>query len=252
MGHLASDMPPAPAYRLLELPAPPPDRPYVLVNMVMSADGHITIEDTERGLGSPTDQRLMRELRSLADVVLGGAGTMRTSGNSSRLHDADLEEARAASGRPRLPLAAVITGSGNLPLERAFFTATDFDAVVYAGADAPADRVAAMAATGRRVFSMPREDPLRWVLRHMRRDLGARVLLVEGGPSTNGALIDAGLVDEFFLTLAPRIVGGRDGLPAVRSDRDRSASAVTALELVSATPNADTGEVYLRYRLPRG
>jgi riboflavin biosynthesis pyrimidine reductase len=219
--------------------------------MVMSADGRTTIEDTERGLGSPTDRRLMRELRSLADVVLGGASTMRASGNSSRLHDADLEELRAAHGRPRVPMAAVLTGSGDLPLDRVFFTATDFEAIVYAGADAPGDRLSAIATTGRRVVSLPRAAPLPWMLHHMRRELGARVLLVEGGPFTNGALIDAGLVDEFFLTLAPWIVGGRDALPAARSDRDRTANAVTSLGLVSAAPNPETGEVYLRYRVRR-
>ena len=39
-------------------PAPPADRPYVVLNMVSSVDGRVVVEDTERGLGSPRDQRL--------------------------------------------------------------------------------------------------------------------------------------------------------------------------------------------------
>ncbi len=251
MAEPTTDAPLAPAYRHLALPAPPPGRPYVIVNMVMSADGRVVVEDTERGLGSPTDQRLMRELRSLADVVLDGAGTFRKSGSSSRLNDPELEAARVAAGRPRVPLAAVITASGALPLDRAFFTADDFEGVVYVSESAPAERRRALEATGRRVFAMPDADPLPWVLAHMRRALDARVLLVEGGPSTNGGLFDAGLIDEYFLTLAPRIVGGRDALPAVRSARERSMDDVTQLALVSAVPNPETGEVYLRYRVRR-
>jgi riboflavin biosynthesis pyrimidine reductase len=240
-----------PAYRLIELPAAPPDRPYVLVNMVMSADGRTVIEDTERGLGSATDQRLMRELRSLVDVVLNGANTLRASGSSSRLNDPSLEGRREARGRPPVPTAAVITESADLPLDRAFFTARDFPAVVYVGATAPDTRVAAIAATGRPVHRLPAEAPLRWLLAHARRELDAQALLVEGGSALNGALFDAGLVDEYFLTLAPRVVGGRDTLPAVRSDRAPSIDAVTQLALISATPNAASGELYLRYRVRR-
>lgn len=240
---------PAPAYHRIELPDPPPDRPYVFINMVMSVDGRTVIEGTERGLGSKTDQRLMRELRSLADIVLNGAGTLRASGSSSRLNDADLEAYREARGRPRVPTAAVITNSGDLPLERAIFTADDFPAVIYVGAEAPAERVDAIAATGRPVVRLPARAPLPWLLGHARHELGARAMLVEGGAALNGALFDAGLVDEFFLTLGPRIVGGREATPAVRSDRPLSLEAVTELELVSAHPNPETSELYLRYRV---
>ena len=64
-----------PDYTALSFPDPPPDRPYVIVNMVSAADGKITIEGTERGLGSKSDQLLMRELRVHADgTPVGGRG----------------------------------------------------------------------------------------------------------------------------------------------------------------------------------
>src|SRR5690349_5573429 len=109
-----------PDYTALQFPDPPADRPYVIVNMVSSFDGRAVIERTERGLGSPADQRLMRELRFQADVVLDGAGTLRASGTSSRLDDAGLEERRVSSGKSRLPIAATISSTGDLPLDRAF------------------------------------------------------------------------------------------------------------------------------------
>ena len=75
------------------------------MNMVMSADGKVVIEGTEAGIGSKTDQRLMRELRVNADAVLNGANTLRASGTSSRLGDEGLEELRIANGKPRFPIA---------------------------------------------------------------------------------------------------------------------------------------------------
>ena len=107
-----------PDYTSLDLPPAPPDRPYVLMNMVMSADGKVVIEGTEAGIGSTTDQRLMRELRTNADIVLNGANTLRASGTSSRLGDESLEALRIARGKPRYPIAAVVSRSGALPLER--------------------------------------------------------------------------------------------------------------------------------------
>lgn len=71
-----------PDYTRLEFGAAPLDRPYVILNMVSSIDGKAVVEGSEKGLGSKTDQRLMRELRTNADTILNGAGTLRASGTS--------------------------------------------------------------------------------------------------------------------------------------------------------------------------
>jgi len=240
-----------PDYVTLEFPDPPPDRPFVYTNMVMSADGKVVVEGNEQGLGTPIDQRLMRELRVSADVVLNGASTLRASGSSSRLGDPELAAIRAARGLSPNPIAAVLSGSGELPLDRLFFTAEDFRAIVYLGSDAAPERAAAIRATGREVVTVPAADPARAMLRHMRQELGASRVLVEGGPTLNGMLLNAGLVDEYFLTLGPRIVGGNETLTPVRSNRPPSTALLAQLTLISAIPNPATGELYLRYRLRR-
>ncbi|MEI7924579.1 MAG: dihydrofolate reductase family protein [Chloroflexota bacterium] len=240
-----------PDYTSLTFPTAPADRPYVILNMVSSADGRITVEGTERGLGSPRDQRLMRELRVHADVTLHGAGTLRASGTSSRLGDPLLEDLRERRGLPRTPIASVLSRSGDLPLDRLFFTARDFDAIVYLSDAAPPERVRAVEATGRRVALLPAGEELRAMLRHMRHELGAGLLLVEGGPTINGELFDLDAVDEFFLTLGGVIVNGNILKPAVENGRAPSIGALTRLELMSAIPNGETDEVYLRYRVRR-
>lgn len=236
-----------PDYTSLNLPAPPPDRPYVLVNMVMSADGKATIDGTEQGLGSTTDQRLMRELRTSADIVMSGASTLRATGTSSRVRDDDLIALREERGRSPHPIAATLSASGDLPLERLFFTADDFEAVIYLTEATSDERREAIEATGRRTVVLS-GDIVTEMLRHMRHELGAEVLLVEGGPTTNGDLFQRGLVDEFFLTLGPLVVGGNVTLSAVRGAHTPTLDGVSRLELVSAFNNPETSELYLRYR----
>lgn len=240
-----------PDYTALTFPAPPSDRPYVIVNMVSAADGKVTIEGTERGLGSKSDQLLMRELRVHADVVLNGAGTLRASGTSSRLDAEYLERLRLERGKTARPVAAVISRSGDLPLERAFFTSDAFEAVVFLSSAAPAARRAAIAATGRPVVDVPPGKELVFALRHMREALGCALLLVEGGPRLNGDLLAAGAIDELFLTLGPVLVGGGAPRTAIENDVPPSIAGSTPLDLLHAIPNPDTDEVYLRYRVRR-
>ena len=237
-----------PDYTSLDFPPAPPDRPYVLTNMVTSADGKAVIEGTERGLGSSVDRQLMRELRTVADVVLNGAGTLRASGTSPRVGDADLAELRVERGKSPNPVAAVLSGSGDLPLERAFFTADDFEAVIYLSAQASPERRGGIAATGRRVVVLEGGDELAGMLRHMRHELGAEVLLVEGGPGMNAELLAGKFVDEYFLTLSPLVVGGARTPTAVGGANQPTFDSVTRLELLSTVQNPETGELYLRYR----
>ena len=216
--------------------------------MVMSIDGKVVVEGTEQGIGSKVDQRLMRELRVSADIVLNGANTLRASGTSSRLGDPILEEIRASRGKPRSPIAATMSESGNLPLDKLFFTARDFVAVVYLSKAAPADRRKAIKETGRPVFDLPLRKPVTAMLRHMRTELGAEVLLVEGGPTVNAELFRLGAVDEFFVTIGPVVVGGRDTKTPVTGDSPFTRKTLPHFELVWAVPNPDTNEIYCRYR----
>jgi riboflavin biosynthesis pyrimidine reductase len=70
---------------------------------------------------------------------------------------------------------------------------------------------------------------------------GATRILCEGGPTLNAALFGAELVDEIFLTIAPKLVGGHDPLTLVKGD----ALGVIQLELRSFVELE--GELYLKY-----
>src|SRR5690606_7022636 len=104
-------------------------------------------------------------------------------------------------------------------------------------------------ATPRPVEVVPSASAVVDMLRRLRQQHGVRWLLCEGGATLNGHLFDHGLVDECFLTVAPRIVGGDVALTPVRSARPASFEATWPLQLLSAVPNPETSEVYLRYRV---
>jgi riboflavin biosynthesis pyrimidine reductase len=75
--------------------------------------------------------------------------------------------------------------------------------------------------------------------------IGLPRISCEGGPRINGALLDAGLVDEAFVTVAPALVGG-DGLRLTRTDTPARRYDLT---LVSALTHGD--ELLLRYQRAR-
>src|SRR5262245_52843719 len=60
--------------------APLPDRPWLTVCMIASVDGTTVVDGTSGGLGNPTDQQVLVTMRSLVDVLLVGAQTVRLEG----------------------------------------------------------------------------------------------------------------------------------------------------------------------------
>jgi riboflavin biosynthesis pyrimidine reductase len=156
-----------------------------------------------------------------------------------------------ARGKPRFPTSAVLSRTGRLPLDRNFFTARDFESLVYLSSGASKRARHAIIATGRPLHEVPVGNEVPAMLRHMRHELGAGVLLVEGGPEMNAQLFRLDAVDEYFLTLGAVIVGGRRTLTAVGGDVPFTRETARRLELISAAPNDETAEVYLRYRVRR-
>ena len=238
-------------YLDLALPEPPPDRPYVYINMVASVDGKITVEGSERGLGSDADKRLFYELRAHADAVLDGANTARVSGASPRLRDDDLVEWRRARGMAPQPLGVLITASADLPLDTGFFTSQDYTAVVFAAETTPPDRLARLRATGRPVHIVPAGiEAVAAMVRVLHKEYGVNRLLCEGGGMLNAELVRLGLADELFLTIAPKIVGGRANLTSVEGQPYGRAD-MPPLDLAFWHHHAPTGEVFTRWRFTR-
>jgi 5-amino-6-(5-phosphoribosylamino)uracil reductase len=206
--------------------------PYVRVNFVSSADGAVSVDGRSGGLGSVADRRVFGMLRELADVVLVGAGTVRTE---------DYRGARRPTrGRDTPPPIAVVTGSAGLDPESRLFTDTAVPPIVLTLASAPADNRERLAAAGADVVVLERLTPDALLAELARR--GLHRVLCEGGPMLFGDLVAADAVDELCLTVAPLLAGGTAGRIAAGPEGGHA----RPLQLVGAL-HAD-GALLLRYR----
>ncbi len=188
-------------------------RPYVFFNMVASVDGKaVSVSGNAEGLGSATDRLLMHRLRAAADAVLVGAETFRRDAYVPQIKpEAASERHQYFPARPQ-PLGIVISQDGNLPLDKKFFNREKAaDRLVVLGQSASSAKEAAFKPYAQ-VLRVPDREGGRpdesWLLAYLYRELGIRWLLCEGGPSLNFSFIWRGLGDEFFWTLAPKLVGG--------------------------------------------
>lgn len=87
----------------------------------------------------------------------------------------------------------------------------------------------------------------------LKRELGVKRLLIEGGGGINGAFLRAGLIDELYLIVCPTVDGAK-GAPSVFDSTEAEAgerAPITAMTLES-TQTLDGGMVLLRYRLQNG
>lgn len=240
---------PALDYVDLEFPDPPRDRPYVLLNMVGSADGKAAVDGLEAGLSSRTDKLVLQSLRLHADAVINGAGTARLTGASPLIQNRHLREERRRRGRREPPLQVVISRHGQFDLDAPFLKRRDFDCVIFLAADAGAGQADRLRQSGRTVELLtPGVDNIREMLFRLRANYGVSRLALEGGPTLNSSFFHSGAVDEFFLTVSPHIVAGRDALTLVEGE-PFSGETMPVLELLSAIPSVDTNEVYLHWRV---
>ena len=175
--------------------------------MISTLDGAITLNGRSGPLGGPADHRIFQTLRSLADVILVGAGTVRTEGYGPARLDHDLSERRRERGQSVAPPIAVVTRSANLDWSSPFFTAADERPIVFTTADR--DRTVRLPGEDVAHFVVAGEErvDVSLVLDYLHRS-GLRSVLLEGGPGLNADVVHAGLLNELCLTVSPLIVAG--------------------------------------------
>ena len=219
-------------------------RPYVITNTVSSVDGRTTMGGKAAGIGSSTDRRTMRTLRSKVDAVMIGAGTLRAEKLSLGLDGPD--------GLPQ-PLAIIVTDSGEVPLEEHLIVEEGQDVLILLSDAAPGrvvERLRALAPVVKTPADSTGVVDLEEALRILEAERGVESLLVEGGPALNHALFSRNLVDELFLTVAPELLGGSAaGTLTLLRGPEIPARGRPTLELVSV--HLAAAELFLRYSLTR-
>ncbi len=243
-------------------------RPYVIANFVSTLDGVVSYEIKGKSGGStisggdPGDRFIMGLLRASADAIIVGAGTLRdVSAKSLWTPESVYPDAKhlfaeyrvCAEHKPEYPLLVIVSGSGQLELERAIFRTPAMRAVVIttsAGGDELTRRGAA-ALGSVEIHALNSSDgsiaPAA-ILELLQSQYRVSTLLHEGGPTLFGQFLAARAVDELFLTLSPQIAGrkGDATRPAVVEGVEFAPDSAPWLQIVSVKENA--AYLYLRYR----
>lgn len=219
----------------------PAGRPYVVANFVSSADGKASFEGRSGKLGGDADSALFQHLRTQVDAVLVGSGTLRAERYGRLVRDPELRALREAEGLQPDPVACVVTRSLQIPVDIPLFQEPEQRTLVFTSSEDELDG----AGPGVSVQRLRAEQlTMTGVLRVLREAHGARSLLCEGGPTVFGALLGEELVDELFLSLAPKIAGGGEAPSIVEG---MPLAELQELDLVWVLTDGE--ELFLRYRL---
>ena len=217
------------------------DRPYTIANFVESADGRAAFDGLSRELSDPGDREMFHGLREHVDAILVGTGTLRAERYGRLVRDPARRQRRAASGLHPEPLACIFSRSGDIPTDIPLFAEPAARVVVFTPAQID---LAGLAAQVEMVHLDPGEFTLTTMMRRLRSAYDVRSLLCEGGPTLFGALLGEDLVDELFLSLAPKLAGG--GM-APGITRGPALAELRKLSLVWVVEHDSS--LYLRYEL---
>lgn len=216
----------------------PSGRPYLVLNMVASLDGRATVEGRTRKLGSEADRQLFHHLRTQADALLVGAGTVRTERYGRAVKSPELRAKREDEGLDPGLLTVIVSGRLNLPPDLPLLQDPESHVVIATAARHE------LSGTLAQIEYMRTGDDLPLLLARLREERKVRSVLCEGGPTLNSHLLAAGVVDELFLSLSPQLVGGTEEVTIVTG---RQLLEPASAELVSLLEG--DGDLFSRWRI---
>jgi riboflavin-specific deaminase-like protein len=206
--------------------------------MVSSVDGKATIDWRTKGLSTELDRRLFHRLRTQADAIMVGAGTVRAERYGRMAKSDELREARGSEGLEPDPLAVVVSARLDLPADLPLLNEPEQRVVIATHSDATLPELGDQV-----VYERTGED-LQLLMARLREEHRVRSVLCEGGPTLNSYLLSAGLVDELWLTLNPKLAGGAAALTIVAG---RELVEPLELELISVAEAQ--GDLFTRWRI---
>lgn len=221
--------------------------PHTTVVLAMSVDGKIAdIRRSPARFGSPADKAHLEKQIALADGVLFGAGTLRAYGTTLRVSNPQLLELRQTQQKPLQPIQFVVSASGKIdpnlrffqqPIPRGLLTTT-------LGAQ-PWIQPQTQGKFAQILIAETDSGTIDWVKAFQQIRLERLVIL--GGGQLVASLLAEDLIDEFWLTLCPVLMGGEDAPTPVEG---QGLIPLRRLQLLSV--ETDHCEVFLHYALQSG
>ena len=247
------------AYGRLLLPAES-QRPHVVANFVETLDGVVSLSIPGKAGGGPIsgsnqhDRLVMGLLRSVADVVVVGAGTLRSVPDhiwtGEHVYPALANEfaaLRSQRGRPAHPLNVVVTSSGDLNPKFTILDQSHVPVHVLTTAKGAAKIGASLRHVNRTILADGETIRAGDILRSLTDMSVGGLVLLEGGPQLMGQFMAERAVDELFLTLSPQVAGREDNSnrPGLVSQQSFAPHDPRWAELVSV--RRGLSHLFLRY-----
>jgi 2,5-diamino-6-(ribosylamino)-4(3H)-pyrimidinone 5'-phosphate reductase len=215
----------------------------ITLNAAMTVDGKIATASGDSAISSRDDLIRVHELRASADGIMVGISTV--------LADNPRLTVRLARKRVKRknPIRIVIDSTGKIPLDsRILLTASRIKTIVAVTKLAHIDTLRKIKKTGAIVIVSGRQTVNLKKVFSIIKQMGIRKILVEGGGEINWSLLRLGIVNELIVTIAPKIVGGRQATTLVEGQGYRRISQGIKLHLKQAQIQ-NNGELVLHYKL---
>lgn len=227
------------------------NRPLTIAILAMTADGKITdYQGTAARFGSFNDKRHLEQQVALVDGVIFGADTLRAYGTTLSVRDRQFLAARNKRSQTTQPVQIVVSASGNLdsqwrffeqPVPRWLLTVAD-GAKLWQG-KAEFERIVVSDGT------LAGNNSIDWQSTFSQLSaLGLHKLAILGGGELIASLLAVDLIDEFWLTVCPLILGGNTA-PTPVGGQGWLQSQAKQLELLAVKQVEQ--ELFLHYRVKK-
>lgn len=221
----------------------------VSVNMAMSMDGKIATKS--RGpmkLGTRADSLRMSELRAQNDAVINGAGTFRAYPFPLLVKSPKLVRRRMRRGQSAHPISAIVSSDLRIPRRTPWEKSSSTERWVFCGSKASRRSQLSFEKNGVKVIRCRGPRPSPEEILHAFSGARVKKVLLEGGGDFNASFLEAGLIDQVHLTLAPLVIGGRES-PSWIQGQGYALGSFPRFRLKSAKRVKD--ELFLTYRRAR-
>jgi 2,5-diamino-6-(ribosylamino)-4(3H)-pyrimidinone 5'-phosphate reductase len=215
----------------------------VIVNSAMTVDGKIATREGDSAISSKDDLIRVHKLRDSVDGIIVGISTV--------LADNPRLTIRLGRKRPKEKhlTRIIIDSMGRIPIDSQILcTASKIKTIVAVTKMAHVNVIRKIKKTGAIVIVAGTHTvDLKKVLRTVQR-MGIKIILVEGGGEINWSLFRLGIVNELIVTIAPRIVGGRQATTLVAGEGYPRVSQGIKLQLKKVCMQ-NNGELVLHYKV---
>ena len=185
-------------------------RPYVVVNVAMSADGKIsTRERRQVKISGAQDFSRVDQLKAGSDAVMVGIGTVLSDDPSLTVKSEENRKSRLNRGVDEHPVRIVVDSTARIPPEAALLHKGEGKRIVAVSRRADPQKIAALQSYATVIIAGENEVDLA-ILMDKLGDMGIRRVMVEGGGTLIAGLITARLVNEIYTFIGNMIIGGKD------------------------------------------